>query len=85
MEKTNQGKNLISILGWVLIILIVLVAVILLLTGKKAVQPVEKVTPKVGVEVKEDSTKAIDEELGKIEILDLEKEFQQIDAEINSL
>jgi hypothetical protein len=42
-------------------------------------KPVEKVTPK------EDSTAAIDQELGGIEILDLEGEFKEIDQDLNSL
>jgi hypothetical protein len=42
-------------------------------------KPVEKVTPK------EDSTVAIKQELGGIEILDLEGEFKEIDQDLNSL
>jgi uncharacterized protein HemX len=42
-------------------------------------KPVEKVAPK------EDSVTAINQDLDKIETLDLEKQFQEIDQDLNSL
>jgi hypothetical protein len=86
-QKTETKKS--SIVPIVLaIVVIVVLAGVWYWARKSIVRPVltppptkpgEKVTPK------EDSTTAINQELGGIEVLDLEGEFKEIDQDLNSL
>jgi hypothetical protein len=86
-QKTETKKS--SIFPIVLTIVVIVVLAGVWYWARKSIvrpapippptKPVEKVTPK------EDSTAAINQELGVIEILDLEGEFKEIDQDLNSL
>jgi hypothetical protein len=54
-------------------------------TPPPTVQPPTPSTPVEKVAPKEDSVTAINQDLDKIETLDLEKQFQEIDQDLNSL
>jgi hypothetical protein len=90
MEQKTEAKKKSTVpivLG--LIVFLVLVGAGYLLTKKpttlpspvktEEMKPVERPTPK------EDSLSAIDEDLRKMEIQNLDQEFQEIDQELNSL
>jgi hypothetical protein len=85
-QKTETKKS--SIVPIVLAIVVIVVLAGVWYWARKSIvrpiptpptKPVEKVTPK------EDSTAAINQELGGIGILDLEGEFKDIDQDLNSL
>jgi hypothetical protein len=88
MEQKTETKNS-SIFPIVLTIVVIVVLAGVWYWARKSIvrpaptppptKPVEKVTPK------EDSTAAINQELGGIEILDLEGAFKEIDQDLNSL
>jgi flagellar basal body-associated protein FliL len=86
-QKTETKKS--SIVPIILAIVVIVVLAGVWYWARKSIvrpvptppptKPVEKITPK------EDSTAAINQELGGIEILDLEGEFKKIDQDLNSL
>jgi uncharacterized protein HemX len=79
-QKIETKKGAISTLILVLIVIAILVGV-WYWWSQKGVGPVptKKVTPK------EDSVTAINQDLDKVEILDLDQQFQEIDQDLNSL
>jgi hypothetical protein len=86
-QKTETKKS--SILPIVLAIVVIVVLAGVWYWARKSIvrpvptppppKPVEKVTPK------EDSVTAINQDLDKVEILNLDQEFQEIDQDLNSL
>jgi len=80
-EKIETKKSSIFLIVLALIVLVILAGI---WWAKKTVTPVP--TPKVEkIPPKEDSVAAINQDLQGVEILDLEKEFQEIDQDLNSL
>jgi hypothetical protein len=86
-EKIETKKSSIFPIVLILVVLVILVGVWYWWT-KKSVTPTtllpsgktaEKVTPK------EDSVIAINQDLDKVEILNLDQELQEIDQDLNSL
>jgi hypothetical protein len=92
-QKTEAKKNSAVPIVLGLIVFLVLVGAWYLLTKKpttlpspvktEEMKPVERPTPTPTP--KEDSLSAIDEDLRKMEIQNLDQEFQEIDQELNSL
>jgi len=91
IEAKNKKNALIVIFG----LLLLLILIIIWYWGvKKTVVPPEMTpsispsptpSPTQSVSLKEDSISAINEELNSIDLGDLEKEFQTIDADLNAL
>jgi len=90
-QKIEPKKNSAWPIILILIVLVVLVGAWYFLAKKpvtpvspvktEEMKPVERATPTP----KEDSVSAIDEDLSKIEISNLDQEFQEIDQDLNSL
>jgi cell division protein YceG involved in septum cleavage len=86
-EKTETKKS--SIVPIVLVIVVIVVLAGVWYWARESIvrpvptppptKPVEKITPK------EDSVTAINQDLDKVEILNLDQEFQGIDQDLNSL
>jgi flagellar basal body-associated protein FliL len=83
-QKIETKKGAISTLILVLIVIAILVGVWYWWT-KRGVTPVSPVKPVEKVTPKEDSVTAINQDLDKVEILDLDRQFQEIDQDLNSL
>ena len=73
----------------ILTVIILIIAIVLIGFGvwvwqsQKGIQPA---APKAGAPVvKEDSTASINDALNRVDINNLDKEFQEIDADLNSL
>jgi hypothetical protein len=91
-QKTEARKNSAVPIVLGLIVFLVLVGAWYLLTKRpttlpspvktEEIKPGERPTP---TPPKEDSLSAIDEDLSKMEIQNLDQEFQEIDQELNSL
>jgi flagellar basal body-associated protein FliL len=90
-QKIETKKNSAWPIILILIVLVVLVGAWYFLAKKpvtpvspvktEEMKPVERATPTP----KEDSVSAIDEDLSKIEVFNLDQEFQEIDQDLNSL
>jgi len=83
-QKTEIKKSFIPVI-LVLILILILVGIGYLWTKKRIVSPIPTPPPTEEVVPKEDSVVAINQDLEGIEILDLEREFQEIDQDLNSL
>jgi cytoskeletal protein RodZ len=97
-QKSEIKKNKISLLVWILIILVVIA--LILYWGKQnriskiqtlptpPPSPIQPSVPEKRGEtqaLKEDSVSAINQDLDKIETLDLSEQFKEIDTDLNSL
>jgi uncharacterized protein HemX len=95
MEQKPATKNYTLPIILVLVVLVILAGVWYWWKQKEAtkvqvtppptVQPPTPSTPVEKVAPKEDSVTAINQDLDKIDTLDLEKQFQEIDQDLNSL
>jgi multidrug resistance efflux pump len=90
MEQKPQAKKTnISLLVWVLVALAILIGVWYWWSQGK-IREVSTQSPTIGKPVeeimpKEDSVASINQSLEKVEVLDLENEFKEIDQDLNSL
>jgi len=84
-QKTGTKKSPILPIVLVLIIILILVGIGYRWVEKRLTAPVPTPPPTEEVAPKEDSIAAINQDLEGIEILDLEREFQEIDQDLNSL
>jgi flagellar basal body-associated protein FliL len=88
-QKPEAKKTNISLLVWVLVALVILMGVWYWWFKKSMKQiptqlpPLEK--PAKKILPKEDSVAAINQDLERTEILELEGEFKEIDQDLNSL
>ena len=90
MEETISQTKKTNIWLWILIVVVVLIVVGIVWWKVKKISrvPGEEVEiPSVseGKELPSDTTEEILKEVENIEVLDLEKEFQEIDQDLNSL
>ena len=90
MEETISQRKKTNIWPWVLIVIVVLIVVGIVCWKLKKMSrvPEEEVEIPLVSEEKElpsDTTEEILKEVEAIEVLDLEKEFQEIDQDLNSL
>ncbi len=83
-QKTETKKSFIPVI-LVLLLILILVGIGYWWTKKRVVSPVPTLPPAEEVVPKEDSVIAINQDLEGIEILNLEREFQEIDQDLNSL
>ncbi len=90
MEEAISQRKKTNIWPWVLIVIVVLIVVGIVCWKLKKMSrvPEEEVEIPLVSEEKElpsDTTEEILKEVEAIEVLDLEKEFQEIDQDLNSL
>ncbi|MDP3975160.1 MAG: hypothetical protein Q8P88_02670 [Candidatus Jorgensenbacteria bacterium] len=78
MPEAKKGRSWVM---WAVLIIIIALAAIFIFWQGPSVQ-----APEVGTEVgTEDTTSAIDTQLGGVDLGDLESEFQSIDADLGQL